>query len=233
MPEHHRSVTSTRAIAIVAFLVAACSAAQGEPTLIPPGPTTAASIATVEPSPVETAMLTAAPTTVPTPTPSPTPAEAESTGCPTTAPVRVASLLAADLDCFGASEITVIGWADAPPIFGVLPPAIHPMWLWWGVISVVVWDRPRGGLSDLACSQGECPPWMVLHLPPDSTVSLDHVSGWVVVGGHRDDPLAEKCHYSYPPGSTESPLPDSDARAVCRESFVVTSVKPTSPPPGS
>jgi hypothetical protein len=120
-----------------------------------------------------------------------------------------------------------------PPIVGILPPGIQPQWLWYGVRSVVIWDRPRGGLSDLACNQGQCPPYLFLFLTPGSSVSVDRVTGWVGVTGHRDDPAAATCHYVYPPGWTEPPLPDQDARDLCRSAFVLTSIKASSEPPST
>jgi len=144
--------------------------------------------------------------------------------------MRVADFLTADLSCFGARDVKVAGWADVPPIFGVLPPAIQPQWLWFGVTSVVIWDRPRGSLSDLACSQGQCPPYLFLNIAPGSSVSVDRVTGWVVVTGHRDDPVADTCHYVYPPGWTEAPFPDQEARDLCRTAFVLISIKASNEP---
>src|SRR6184192_1794150 len=90
-------------LAMVLAVVAGCTG-QSAPT-DRPSPTPAASavaLATLSPSPSE-AEPTAAATEPPT-NPS-VPA-----GCPTTSPLRVADFLAADPACFGASEVSVIGW---------------------------------------------------------------------------------------------------------------------------
>jgi hypothetical protein len=47
--------------------------------------------------------------------------------------------------------------------------------------------------------------------------------------GHIDDPLAETCHWGYPP-AMEHNMYDAAARQQCRGSFVVETVKLTTAP---
>jgi hypothetical protein len=151
--------------------------------------------------------------------------------CPSSSPLRVSELTEADLSCFGSNDVAVLGWVAKPPIFGVLPPGIQPKWLWWGVIVSVLWDHPRDGLTDLECSQGNCPAYAVMHVPPGSNLTLGRNGRWVLVRGHRSDPLAEKCRYAYPPDwGNQDRAPDEQARQTCRESFVMTSIVPATPP---
>jgi hypothetical protein len=69
-----------------------------------------------------------------------------------------------------------------------------------------------------------------MHIAPESDLTFAKNGRWVVVTGHRSDPLAETCHWVYPPGWAASPYPDDHARQLCRESFVLVSVQRTNPP---
>ena len=222
-------MTRLALVAFAALIVAGCAqpaARPSEPTITSTPAVALASPSgltspTIESSPsasvVETAEASAPPT-------SPAP-------CPPSDRLRVAVLLAANPSCFGDRALIVIGWAAKPPIFGVLPPAIAPRWLWsWATTEFVVWDHSRGSESDLACSQGQCPPYFFLYSAPGTSIDLTGWKGWVRLSGHLNDPAAETCHYVYPPGWTETPFPDGDARAQCRSAFVVTAIATTSVP---
>src|SRR5689334_19861510 len=80
------------------------------------------------------------------------PASASVAACPSPSHRRVSALLEADPSCFGSSDVTVIGWEDAAPLSESGPPGIQPQWLWL-VSGSALWDRPRGGLTDLECSE--------------------------------------------------------------------------------
>jgi hypothetical protein len=203
-------MTRLAVIPIVAMLLAGCAQAAA-----PSGPIPASSLDVAIASPLASV--------VPTSEPPATPPSSEP--CPISDTLTVHELLAVDPSCFGDRPLTVVGWAAPPPIFGVLPPGIAPRWLWWvATTEFVVWDHSRGSLSDLACSQGQCPPYLLLHTAPGTAINLAGWKNGVRLLGHFNDPAAETCHYVYPPDWTESPQPDSQARAFCRSAFVVTAI---------
>jgi len=156
------------------------------------------------------------------------PASATTAACPTGSPLSVAEYVAAweaeweeGAACFGSRELTLLGWADAPPAIGFEPPGIAPAWLWSSGDGL--WDYPCAGTQD-GC------PFLFVHIEPESGLQFDTDGRWVLVTGHTGDPLAETCHYVYPPDWTGELDPDSDAQDRCRSSFVVTSVRDTSAP---
>lgn len=211
---------------VSAVLLTGCDGPMGDgPALSPvasPGPGATSPIPTVAPP---------SPLTIQTPLPSATaavPLSGVPSGCTTSSAVRVADFLTNHTSSTSGADACIVGWAAGPPIFGVLPPGIAPQWLWTIGGSFVVWDHSRGPLSDLECSEGKCPPFLMLHVVPG--VRLSDRAGWVLLTGHLNDPAAASCHYVYPSDWSESPLPDSQAVAQCAAAFVITAISPASPP---
>lgn len=200
------------AIAVL-FLVAGCAATSG------PTPSTATPSSTASAS--ETAVATAsAPTRTSVPattTPSPTLAACPSLDEPMSVATYFAALEAKPLDgsspCFDGEDVTLLGWADAMPGVGFMPPGIAPGWLW----------IPTGALWEFDCDEDCGSLWV--HIDPASEIEWHDDGRWVLVTGHTGDPLAETCHWVYPEGWTEGENPVSEAQDHCRESFVVTAVE--------
>lgn len=211
---------------VSAVLVTGCGGSAGDS----PAPSRAASPGPGPTSPIPTA-ASPSPLTTQTPLPSATaavPLGGVPSGCTTSSAIGVADFLTSATSSTSGADACVVGWAAAPPIFGVLPPGIQPQWLWTIGGPFVVWDHSRGPLSDLECSEGKCPPFLMLHVAPG--VRLSDRVGWVLLTGHLNDPAAASCHYVYPSDWSESPLPDSQAVALCVAAFVITGISPASPP---
>ena len=228
------------------LLLAGCAAPAGQsgppsPTpgqAGPPSPTLpAAPSAAFEPTAVATAAATVAFVT-PSPRPPSAPAPSATAAlppigsvpasCTNASAIRVTAFVASQATSTSGADVCLVGWAAPPPIFDGGLPAIEPRWLWWSGQPIVVWDHSRGTLSDLECSQGKCPPYLLLYVQPGSRVAA--VEGWVLVTGHVNDPAAATCHYVYPPDWTDSPQPDAQAVSQCNASFVITGITPTSAP---
>lgn len=205
-------------LSVCALVLAACNAGN-------PQPSGTAFAPTLAPSPTSTTTPTALPTLTPTAAPEPTAEPTVATdGCPTGPDLTIALYVDSDIACFGSTDVELRGWLDAPPAIGFLPPGIKPSWLWFPGSGVpALWQAQQGG-SDEDCEGADCA-WMFLHVDPASNVVLEGESRWVIVTGHRDDPKSTRCHYVYPPDWTEPHLDDADAVAICRQSFVLTSVR--------
>jgi len=208
----HRTATAF----IIVILVAGCATPSG------PAPSTRASSSTgpgasgpaTAPTLPSSSIGTAAPATAsPAPTiaacPSPDEAMSVATYLDATDPESRAS------PCFGDQDVTLLGWADAMPGIGFMPPGIAPGWLW----------IPTGALWDRNCDE-DCA-FLWIHVDPASGPEWHADGRWVLVTGHVGDPLAETCRWVYPDDWTESPQPVSEARDQCRGSFVVSSVERT------
>jgi hypothetical protein len=146
--------------------------------------------------------------------------------------MRVTEYMNADPVCFGARDVSVIGWQDQPSIVGQEPPSIVPDWL-WSFSASMIWQKPPGfgqSANGQTCTVDDCHSFFV-QIKPDSGLRFDARGRWVKLIGHRQDPAAESCHFVYPPdfGAGERP-PDLFARQQCRAAFVLTSVSVAAAP---
>jgi len=190
---------------IFAVFVSSCGAAAGSPS------PTSSGAPTSEPSP------TAEPSLTPAPTP----------GCPTASPMSFGQFLAADPACFGSRDVTIAGWEDVPTYTSEpQTPPIEPAWLAERAPAALVSQMPPTACDATTTT---CP-WLDVHLDPASALRFELDGVWVVVTGHRDDPAAETCQATAPTDTPAPTLKLADARAICRNAFVLTSVT-TSPPP--
>ncbi|MBI3751288.1 MAG: hypothetical protein HY263_06480 [Chloroflexi bacterium] len=151
---------------------------------------------------------------------------------PPTEPLSVRDFLALDPTCLGTATLTVVGWAAAPPAFGVLPPVIEPGWLayWNAGAFAALWEGMPDDSSE--CGGRACA-WMFVHIAPGSTLTFTTIGRWMRVTGHVNDPIAETCHWVLPPDmSPEDALEyqDASAQAQCREQLVVESLQVTTAP---
>lgn len=62
--------------------------------------------------------------------------------------------------------------------------------------------------------------WLALNVLPASALAFGDAPAWVVVTGHREDPLAETCHW----GDGDVLPPIEYARDECRTDFVATAL---------
>ena len=76
------------------------------------------------------------------------------------------------------------------------------------------------------CRSDACE-WIFVAVP-DHALTVAN-GRWALFTGHIDDPLAETCHWGYPP-AMEHNMYDAAARQQCRGSFVVETVKLTTAP---
>jgi hypothetical protein len=174
-----------------------------------PSETPATSPAAAPSNPTATAEGTAAST--------PGPTAVTSGGCPTHSPLSVAeynSAVEADAGCFTDSDVTLIGWAGTwPEGIGWLGPGIEPGWL--ALSTAAIWTEkcPRS-------SEG-CGDILSVHIDPDSGIAWRQDGRWLVITGHTRDPRADTCQ----PDPPDNGISTSDARKMCRGSFVLTSVR--------
>jgi hypothetical protein len=159
------------------------------------------------------------------------PPAAELAFCPTRSPLTVTDFVDADPACFLGRDVQLVGWADKPIATGVELPAIEPGWLayWLPAPISTMWSEPPVG-EDPECATDVCG-WIFIHIVPGSGVTFATTPGWVLVTGHLNDPLAETCHWVYPPDMDIGNVEDNSARRQCRASLVLTSVQETSAPP--
>jgi hypothetical protein len=214
--------TRRRAAALLPLLVLLGACTQAGP------PNGSAGPSGTPPSTATAGLPSGAPATAgPTPTPVPTQAPRH---CPTASPMSPTAYAAADPGCFAGRDVVILGWLDFPPAMGWEGPAIVPGWLAYPVAGLsAVWSE-RPSLPDHLCRTVDCA-WFFIHLAPGSSVRVPAKPAWLVVTGHREDALAETCHYDLSAWPTSDPAPnDADARGQCRDSFVVTAIQPGLPP---
>lgn len=211
------------AIALMAVMLAGCSARSGSaatagvdqpsaaaspssqatPTVRPSPPTTLASASGGQPSPLRTALVS-------------TP------GCPSESPLTVADVADGEPICFGPVDVEVRGFVAPIVGIGMGPPGIAPGWLWVPDSSFVLWNRPPGPEQD--CEGVDPCGWMFVHVPPDAGVAFAGPERAVIVTGHTLDPAATTCHYVFE-GQTFSPEEDREAQESCERAFVMTAIR--------
>jgi hypothetical protein len=193
---------------------------------------TSAPSPSLAPAPSATPQTSAEPVTSPEPTVEPSD-EAEPTVEPTVEPIptyppcpgsnliRVRRYLRSDPTCFDGQSIAILAWLGPPPIFGVLPPGIEPRWLYfpenWDWVTL--WNEKPASTGCLMGSPGCI--WMNFVIDPAAGLVVKGPARWVMATGHRNDPAAEQCHWTYPPDWTQERYDDADAVAICREAFVL------------
>jgi hypothetical protein len=179
------------------------------------------------------------PSAFPEPTLSPTPTFAQSTGssgdptasalpatsCDGGSPIRVDRLNAGGRSCFASQDVRVIGWVAPPWGIGNTSTGVVPSWLGETVTDRVLWLQPRNPAGCI--SVNDCV-WVFVHVRPTGGVAFDLPERWVEVTGHFDDAAAKTCRWD---GRTNPPgYPRAQAVDRCRNEFVVTAVRDTSPP---
>jgi hypothetical protein len=214
------------ALALVAMLVAGCAA--GAPTSSP--------WTLYSPAPLATPVPTPSPALAPTPVPSPSDEPvAEDTPPPPVCPdflppmpVRIADFVSIDPACFLSTRIVMVGYVSASPALGWEAPGVEPGWMIYPSTPMAVWQEKP---IDYGCGSAPDCPWIFVHFPPGSSLTLGTRGRWVKLTGHVNDPAAASCHYVYPPDwdATEL-LPDSDAQRWCSEGFVVEKIETTTAP---
>ena len=214
--------TPSRAAALLPLLLllGACSQVAG-----PTSSTTA--LESSQASPAGSPVVTPEPTAEPTPTPVPTQVPRH---CPTSSPISPTEYAAADPACFDGRDVEILGWLDFPPASGWEGPMIQPSWLAYPVDGrSAIWSEVPS-VPDHLCRTVDCA-WFFVHVAPGSSVVVPSQPAWLLVTGHPRDPRAETCHYDLTGWPSGDPAPDdAGARGQCRDSFVVTAIRPGQPP---
>ena len=182
----------------------------------PPDATPAPPAATPTPNPTPTAKAT------PTPTPTPRPSTAAATPrppCDSTPVLSVKRVLDGGRPCFGRNSIRVRGWLAESWGIGGLKSGIIPSWLGEMPAGPVLWQRP--GNPDGCIDDDDCV-FVFIHVRPGSGVVLGKKARWVTLTGHFDDQVARTCAWD---GHTNSSITRAKAVRVCRDAFVVTSIR--------
>lgn len=192
---------------MVAVFVSSCGTAAASPS------PTATGVPTSEPSPTAEASIAA-----------------QTPGCPTTSPMSVGQYLAADPACFGSRDVTIAGWEDVPNYTSEpQTPPIEPAWLADRAPAVLASQMPPTACDATTTT---CP-WLDVHLAPASTLRFELDGVWAVITGHRGDPAAETCQPTAPTDTPAPTIKPDDAKAACRDAFVLTSVTAGPPPAGA
>lgn len=120
----------------------------------------------------------------------------------------------AALECYGNRTLRFTAWVRDPGVIGwVYPFGLKPAWFWSvDSLFVSVAAEPPPGVT----------PLVALAVPPElGDLQAKHVGSWVRVTGHFDDPAAQACVPTGEPGVGPTP---AEAVAICRSTFVVSSV---------
>ena len=126
------------------------------------------------------------------------------------------------LACYGASDVTVVGFVHEPDgLGGTNAVAIEPTWLTeWGLFLYASARKRDGAPVD--------DPYVVAYPPGSGDPNRRYDGKWVSVVAHFDDAAAQTCHAEGP--ADADPPSDEEAVAMCRQILVLSSVRVTSAP---
>ena len=186
--------------------------------------------------------------TSPSPAAAPEPVRSPLGGCPGPLP-DLALILALDpgqrLACFGQSAMTFQATPVATDV-DCVPIQVDPAWLWcppaaflappgtaasWPAPDLVEWNHRRAPPDDRLMIAFIGGPTLEVHAAPGSGVDqAQFVPGAIMlVTGHFDDPAAAACRLVAAQLEPDVRVPTAaEVVLVCREAFVVTSVRPSS-----
>jgi hypothetical protein len=187
--------------------------------------------------------------TSPIPTVTAEPVFSPPPGCPGPSP-DLASILALDpahrLACFGRSALTFQATAVATEV-DCVPIKVDPAWLWcppaafltppgaatsWPGSDPVVWTHRSAPPDDTlrVAFSGNLPTLSVYAAPGSGVDQAQFFPGGIIsVTGHFDDPAAAACRVVAAQREPNLQVPTAaEVVLLCREAFVVTSVRPGS-----
>ncbi len=186
--------------------------------------------------------------TSPIPAVAPEPVRSPLGGCPSPRP-DLALILALDpgqrLACFGRSALTFQATAVATEV-DCVPIRVDPAWLWcppaaflappgtaasWPGSDPVAWTHRSAPPDDTLMIAAIGVPTLSVYAAPGSGVDqAQFVPGAIMlVTGHFDDPAAAACRVVAAQLEPDLQVPTAaEVVLVCREAFVVTSVRPGS-----
>ena len=220
-------------LGVLVLSVAAIGCAATNPALQPSDP--------VSHGPTPTDLTLATPTVAPEPVHSPL------DGCPGPRP-DLASIVAMDpgqrLACFGRSAVTFQATTVATEV-DCVPIRVEPAWLWcpptaflappataasWPRSDAAAWTHRSAAPDDTMMTAFVGVPMLEVYVAPGSGVDqAQFLPGAIMlVTGHFDDPAAAACRVVAQPAPDVQVPPAAEVVLVCREAFVVTSVRPGS-----
>jgi hypothetical protein len=224
-------------VALAILLVAVGCSGTFSAHVAPASPSPSASIAIATATPIVPVVASASPTVTRAPSPDPTPVPPTSTPKPTPTPqplssavtprpprdpapvLNVQRVLDGGRARFGRNDVRVRGWLAAAWGIGGLRTGVTPSWLGEMPTGPVLWQKPRN--PDGCFDDDDCV-WIFSHVQPGSGVTLGKRERWVTLTGHFDDPAARTCAWD---GQTNSRIIRATAVRMCRDAFVVTSVR--------
>jgi hypothetical protein len=176
----------------------------------------------------------------------PEPVRTPLAGCPGPRP-DLALILALDpgqrLVCFGRSALTFQATAVATEV-DCHPIQVDPAWLWcppaaflappgttasWSGSNPIAWTHGSAPPDDTLTAFVGVPMLEVYAAPGSGVDQAQFVPGAIMlVTGHFDDPAAAACRVVAQPAPDVEVPPAAEVVLVCRQAFVVTSVRPGS-----
>lgn len=168
----------------------------------------------------------------------PEPVRSPPGGCPRTRP-DLASILALDggqrLACFGRSALAFQATAEAG-VFDCIPIQVDPAWLWCPPTALLAapgtaasWPGSDPVAPPMIAFVGPIGPTLSVYAAPGSGIDqAQFVPGAIMlVTGHFDDPAAAACRVVAAQLEPDLRAPTAaEVVLFCRESFVVTSMRP-------
>lgn len=125
--------------------------------------------------------------------------------------------------CFGGATITIRGFANWPDgLGGTSISGIRPTYFEWPTFFLFASSR------ELAPGFGKGAFYGIVVPPRFGRVENRYHREWVVVTARFEDPLAARCRGYGPSGDRPT---RAEARAVCRDTLVLTSIRVASGPP--
>ena len=142
--------------------------------------------------------------------------------CPGGNVVEMHDYVAAVPGCFRGKTVSIRAWEDRPMSTGWESPVPAPEWLAVPDGSRFFWSADP--VNPDGCVEAACP-GIFVHQDPSATLALGKAGRWVVIAGHREDPVAETCRYQAGAGAIDPVESALIARRLCRSAFVIESIR--------
>ena len=137
-------------------------------------------------------------------------------------PLGVTPINERALACYGGRELTLSAFVNQTGgIGGVTAFAITPSWIVSGNLIVF------GSAREVSPGVGDGPFFFVSTRPSAGDLQRQYARRWVTIRGQFDDRAAATCRASGPAGVTPS---KTQAIAICRTMFVLTSIRTSGMP---